>query len=172
MSRVIVYAQLSDWRRVRDIRLRSLQEAPGAFGSSYEREVRLSDLEWQERLASARTYLALEGEQTVGMATALWTRDGDMHLVGMYVAPFARGTGCAEQLIDAVVGVAVARNARRVVLQVADGNEAATRRYTRYGFRPTGNRRTRADRPELTEVEYALVLDDRSEQSNAVGSRG
>lgn len=161
MSRVIVYAQLADWEQVRDIRLQSLQEAPGAFGSSYEREVELTDLEWQERVATARTYLAIEGGHTVGTATALWTRDGDMHLLGMYVAPAARGTACAVELIDAVVAVAVARGALRVVLQVADGNAAATRRYTSYGFEPTGRRRTRPERPDLTEVEYALSLEER-----------
>ncbi len=161
MNRVIVYAQLSDWEQVRDIRLQSLREAPAAFGSSYEREVALTDLEWQERVATARTYLAVEGGQTVGTATALWTRDGDMHLLGMYVAPAARGTGCAKGLIDAVVDVAVARQARRVVLQVADGNLAATRCYTTYGFRPTGRCQTRPERPDLTEIEYALGLDER-----------
>ena len=161
MGRVVVYAQLADWRRVRDIRLQSLQEAPGAFGSTYEREAALTDRAWQERLASARTYLAVDDGTPIGMATALWTRDGDMHLVGMYVAPSARRTGCAEKLIDAVVGVARARAARRVVLQVADGNDVATRCYTRYGFQPTGRRRTRPERPDLTEVEYALLLDER-----------
>jgi ribosomal protein S18 acetylase RimI-like enzyme len=160
MGRVIHYADVTDWRRVKDIRLQSLLEAPTAYGSSYEREVGFTDLDWQERLTTARTYLAIDEDgDTVGTATALWTRDGDMHLVGMYVAPAARGTGCAAELIDAVVATAIERGARRTVLQAAAGNEAAVRCYTRYGFAPTGRRVTRQERPELTEVEYALPLE-------------
>lgn len=159
MDRMISRANIDDWPRARDIRLRSLLEAPQAYGSSYEREIAFSNTDWEERVATAHTYLAIEGQETVGTATALWTRDGDMHLVAMYVVSQARGTGCAHELIDAVVSVAERRGALRVVLGVAEGNDRAARCYARYGFVPTGRRLSSTNRPELTEIEYDYPLD-------------
>lgn len=159
MSSMIIMAGPDDWPRYRDIRLRSLQESPTAYGSSYEREIGLTDADWAERLANAPTFLALADDGSViGTATAFWTGDADLHLLAMYVAPVARGTGPAHQLIDAVVGVAERRRADRVVLQVTEGNEAAASCYRRYGFVATGRTSTRAAAPPLTELEYAYPL--------------
>lgn len=41
----------ADWAVWRDIRLRSLQESPGAFGSTYAREQGFADQVWRDRLA-------------------------------------------------------------------------------------------------------------------------
>src|SRR4029453_1082937 len=42
----------------------------------------------------------------VGIATGLEAGDGDTYVVGMYVAPEARGAGCAHQLLDAIAELA------------------------------------------------------------------
>ena len=79
-------------------------------------------------------------------------------LLAMYVDPTYRGQGCAEQLLDAVVAAASDRGARRLVLHVTAGNEAANRSYTRYGFVPTGRSWPMERKPELTEVELEFEL--------------
>lgn len=118
MSSMIIMAGPEQWPLYRDIRLRSLEEAPSAYGSSYDREIQFTNDDWEERVATAPTFLALGDDgRVVGTAAALWTRDGDLHLMAMYVAPAARGTGTAHQLIDAVVGVAERRGADRVLLK-------------------------------------------------------
>jgi hypothetical protein len=63
-----------EWRAYRDLRLRSLADAPDAFGSTLERECDLPHAHWSERLASptdgARTLpLAAErGGEVAGLA--------------------------------------------------------------------------------------------------------
>jgi GNAT superfamily N-acetyltransferase len=49
----------------------------------------------------------------VGTATGMRAGDGDTLVVGMYVAPEARGQGCAQLLLDAIADLASQRQDRR-----------------------------------------------------------
>jgi GNAT superfamily N-acetyltransferase len=96
-------AEPSDWEAVRDIRLRSLREEPDAYASEYQTEARFEPNQWKQRLAIASSYLAFDDDHAlVGIATGLVTGDGDTYVVGMYLTPEARGSGCARQLLDAI----------------------------------------------------------------------
>jgi GNAT superfamily N-acetyltransferase len=149
-----------DWPAYRDIRLRMLQEAPDAYGSSYAFEAEFDDARWRERVTNPMLFLAVDqNEEVVGTATGLPAEDGTVEVVAMYVAPQARGHGCADQLLDAVVAAARQRRGRRLLLRVTRGNRAASRSYIRYGFRPTGRAWPMERKPELTEVELGLALD-------------
>ena len=86
------------------------------------------------------------------------TGDGDTHVVGMYVAPEARGSGCAHQLLDAIAELTVRRQGKRLVLEVAESNIRATRSYRSYGFVATGRRRSLERDPSITEIEFAYPL--------------
>jgi len=101
---------INSLQAVRSIRLRSLGEEPQAYAADYETEARYRPELWQQRLATAFSYLAFDDDHDlVGIATGVWTRDGDTHVVGMYVAPEARGHGCAHQLLDAIADLAIRR---------------------------------------------------------------
>ncbi|HEY5822615.1 MAG TPA: GNAT family N-acetyltransferase [Propionibacteriaceae bacterium] len=159
MSYAIRPAGTGDWAEAREIRLRALQEAPTAYGSSYAREITFTEQDWRERLATAYTYLASGPDgAVVGTVTGVWMQDGDVYLVAMYVAPTARGGGLAHALIDKVVGVTARRAGSRVVLRVTEGNDTAERCYRRYGFRPTGRRITGETALGLTEQEFAYAV--------------
>ena len=159
MAFTISRAEEADWSAYQQIRLRSLLEAPEAYGSSHERELGLTESEWRARAASGRLFLARDDEQrVVGTAAGLLGGDGHLDLVGMFVAGEVRGRGCAELLLDAVVAVARADGATRVVLHVTDGNAAAARCYTRYGFTETGRRWPMERDPSLTEIELHYPL--------------
>ena len=93
-----------------------------------------------------------------GTATGLPAADRTVDVVAMYVDPAYRGQGCAEQLLDAVTVAARERGARRLVIHVTSGNEAANRSYTRYGFVSTGRSWPMERNPELLETELALEL--------------
>jgi GNAT superfamily N-acetyltransferase len=124
MTFMIIRAEPEDWEIYRGIRLRSLREEPQAYASDYETEARYQPDLWRERLATAFTYLAFDDDHDlVGIATGVWTRDGDTHVVGMYVAPEARGLGCAHQLLDAIADLAIWRHGKRLVVEVAESNE-------------------------------------------------
>ena len=152
--------QPDDWQAYRDIRLRMLQETPDAYGSSYAREAGFSESEWRTRTTHPMLFLAVnENDEVVGTATGLPAGEGAVEIVAMYVAPEARGQGCAGRLLDAVAAASRQRGANRLVLRVTRGNRVASRCYTRYGFRPTGRSWPMERKPELTEVELARSLD-------------
>ena len=149
-----------DWQAYRDIRLRMLQEAPDAYGSSYAFEAGFSESVWRQRAGNPMLFLAMDRRgEVVGTATGLEGREGAVDIVAMYVAPEARGQGCAELLLNAVAAAARERGARRLELPVTAGNRAASRCYSRYGFLPTGRAWPMERKPELTELELSLALD-------------
>jgi RimJ/RimL family protein N-acetyltransferase len=158
MAITIRRAAVDDWRICRDIRLRALHEEPRAYASTFEREQRLTDQEWRDRLGSALTVLALRNGEVKGMATGIWQPDGDMIIVGMYVVPDARGQGYGAHLIDEIAKAAVERGGRRLVLDIAEGNLAAERCYRKYGFLPTGRRVPMERDPSIVESRYAFPL--------------
>ncbi len=142
------------------IRLRSLQESPAAFGSTYEREVAFPEAEWAARLARSATFVA-EGGGGAWLGTATGLPPGPdepvVHLVGMWVAPEARGIGTGRLLVGAVIEWAVTTGARTMRLTVVDGNGAARNLYQRMGFRDTGHRDVR-ERDGAVEVEMERLL--------------
>lgn len=149
------------WRTYRDIRLASLIDAPHAFGATYGSARALTDEEVLRRVSGSPYWLALQGERPVG-TVGLWANpelpQGDVMLVGMWVAGSLRGSGVATDLVAVVVEHARAHGWRRVVLRVTEGNDRARGLYERLGFRVTGVVVPREEDPELSEAELALAL--------------
>lgn len=140
-----------DWSRLRDIRLAGLQESPEAFGSTYAREAAFDEAEWRARAADNAWFVAVddhhptEGDPAEVGGIVAGFRDPDVpphqrHLVAMWVAPAARGSGVARDLVMAVVEWARADGATELTLGVADGNDRARALYMRCGFAATGER--------------------------------
>jgi len=82
--------------------------------------------------------LARDGEEAIGFATVYWSwattiasRIGVMN--DLFVAPSARGTGAAEQLIRACVDECRRHGAAELTWQTAPDNERAQRVYDRIG---------------------------------------
>jgi GNAT superfamily N-acetyltransferase len=163
MAFMIRRAEPADWEACRAIRLRALREEPAAYASQYEMEAQFEPDVWRERLANGATFLAFNGDHLlVGIATGLRIADGDTLVVGMYVAPEARGQGCAHVLLDAVAELANQRRDRRLVLEVSESNLRAARSYRSYGFIETGGRRAMDRDPTIIEIELAYPLPDRT----------
>jgi GNAT superfamily N-acetyltransferase len=119
MAFMIRRAEPSDWEAYREIRLRSLREEPAAYASQYETEEAFVPQLWRERLATGSTFLAFDDDHAlVGTATGLQMADGDTQVIGMYVAPEARGRGCAHLLLDAIADLAMQQQHKRLVLEV------------------------------------------------------
>ena len=59
--------------RYKAFRLYSLKTAPGAFGSTYEREIAFTNDDWYNRLANpiATTFIAVQSNQTVCSLTTM-----------------------------------------------------------------------------------------------------
>ena len=129
---------VEDWRLWRELRLRALEEAPYAFGSTLADWQGASDTEarWRGRLSDVPFNLVAEWRKTpVGMASGTASGpDGSVELISMWVAPVARGRGVGDSLVDAIVEWAREQCAARVVLAVFQGNEHALALYRRHGF--------------------------------------
>jgi len=158
-----------DWQALRAARLAALAEAPYAFGSTLERELILDEAHWRGRIAGSAFFAAWRDGQVIGMACGLsGEAEGadaaeqgarSWHLVSMWAAPDARGTGVADQLVAAVCEQASGSGADRVTLWVTDVNARARAFYQRLGFVPTGKRQpVRPDDPGHWEQELAREL--------------
>jgi GNAT superfamily N-acetyltransferase len=140
--------------RIRDLRLRSLQDAPYAFSSSFEREQDRTAEDWEELAGGAVVFVAVESDEWLGMVGA-YVPDHSPDAVGIWgtwVDPAARGQGLGRLLMNAAVEWAHDRGATRVDLSVTDRANEARLLYERLGFTPTGERQPLATDPTRVEI--------------------
>ncbi len=158
----IVIATSEDWERVRDIRIRAIADAPFAFASRWDEEKDRPQSFWRARLgqADAATFLALSGNETVGVVTAFVAPEdaARTELVSMWVASGARGQRVGRQLVAAVIDWALRHGAASVGLWVTEMNVPARRLYESCGFVYSRERQSLPSDPSLSEVEMRLVL--------------
>lgn len=165
-----------EWPAYRALRLRSLADAPEAFGSSLKAEEAWAHALWMARLtaadvsgrdcplvaeAAADTDAGADGT----MLGLLWAKcDADdagiVNLFQMWVAPEARGRGVAASLVDEAVAWARAIDARLVQLGVVVSNQAAIQLYRRKGFGNVGE--PEPIRPGSALLEQTMHLDLRT----------
>jgi GNAT superfamily N-acetyltransferase len=128
------------------LRLRALEDAPEAFGSTLELERDHPAAHWSELAELSDVadtlvvYVAVDGDRWLGMAAGRWyDRDrGIAGLWGMWVDPALRGLGVGERLVDAVRGWAAGHGALFLRLGAITGEGDPTGFYERLGFVPTG----------------------------------
>jgi RimJ/RimL family protein N-acetyltransferase len=133
--------QTADAATYRDLRLEALQNAPTAFGSSYEAESKstLSDFEG----TLTRSYVAGAWLNGALVGTAGFYRLDAVKVAhrgniwGVYVKPDARGHGVARGLITDVLAYARTQ-VKQVHLSVVTENESALRLYENLGFATYG----------------------------------
>lgn len=122
----------------RAVRLRMLEELPEAFGTSHAEAAARPVEAFAKDLAGKRAFFgAFDGDDLVG--TVNFNREAAANMAhrgwlsGMYVAPKARGSGCALDLIETLIA-----HARNEVIQVHLGvgtfNHRARQLYEKAGF--------------------------------------
>ncbi len=148
-ARVVTIREVrpDEWRTWRELRLRSLADAPDSFGQTLDDAQALPDEQWPKYVERQPMGLRLFAERdrvVVGMVVAIVGREGGDHrrcdVYAMWVAPEARGTGAGQMLVDAALRWSRSRGALDVYLRVSDTAEAARRLYERCGFRDSGER--------------------------------
>ena len=121
------------------MRLEALREAPYAFGSLYDVEVKAPDSRWRE-VVTARTRFIAEKDGVV--AGTVSGGDGDApgvaSMTAMWVDPRFRRRGVGDVLVKTLVDWARESGYEQLFLWVTDGNDNAERLYVRNGFRRTG----------------------------------
>src|SRR3954447_14566313 len=123
---------VDEWATWRELRLAALADAPHAFTSTLEEWRDADETRWRERLAAGALHLVADlADKPVGMGGAFDNPDVTVELVSLWVAPFARGRGAGEALLDALVAWAGERTVR---LEVVTSNVRALDLYRRNGF--------------------------------------
>jgi ribosomal protein S18 acetylase RimI-like enzyme len=138
--------RVDEWPIYRELRLRALANNPEAFCSTLELEQIKPDEHWSERVAFAASsgsqalLVAEFGGERVGLALgAIAVAEPEIvHVFQMWVAPEARGRGCASALLQALVIWARAAKAKSIALSVTCGDTPARRLYERAGFTSHG----------------------------------
>ncbi|HEX4216202.1 MAG TPA: GNAT family N-acetyltransferase [Candidatus Dormibacteraeota bacterium] len=128
------------WGLWRELRLEALAEAPEAFGSKLAEWQGTGDTErrWRARLDSVPLNLIADLDGTpAGMVSGVG-EGGEVELISMWVAPFARGAGVGDALIEAVIAWAASLQPTRIQLEVREDNEHAAALYRRHGFADAG----------------------------------
>jgi GNAT superfamily N-acetyltransferase len=138
-----------EWERLRELRLRAMRDAPGAFASTAEQEAAFPDIQWsglagQSQLADAMVvFVAVDGDRWLAMAAGRWFDRGRgiAQLWGMWVDPAVRRRGIGQRLVAEVRRWAAGHGATFLRLGLTDGPGDASSFYDRLGFVRTGETR-------------------------------
>jgi len=156
-----------EWAIYRELRLRSLADAPDAFYSTFESENARSAEDWAARLAAAAVsgkdcpLLAELDGQPAGLVWAKMdsVNPALVHLFQMWVAPECRGRGVGRGLLDAALDWAREREVRFAELDVTLSNSSALRLYERAGFKAVNAPVPMRAGSDLMLQQMRLVLD-------------
>ena len=126
---------------LRSLRLRSLADAPDAFGQSFweARDRPPADWEAEARRSSQGDahawFVARVGDADVGTILGRRRRPDTLLVFSMWVDPDHRGLGIGRRLVAEVEAWGVSWGATNILLWVFAENEGAVRFYERLGFR-------------------------------------
>lgn len=131
---------VDDWPQWRELRLAALDDAPQAFHSRLADWQNAAESRWRARLTDVPLHLIadLDGRPAGMVSCTAPDADGTAELLSMWVAPFARGSGVGDALVDSVVRWAGEQGAGRIMLHVMKNNGHAIALYERHGFADTG----------------------------------
>lgn len=132
--------------------LPNVRELSKLSGSGFDPEEELRR-PWAKILVARET---AQGE-ALGFALA-WRAADELHLIDLAVAPGARRAGLGRALVEAVIAMARAENARLILLEVRAGNVPALALYRSTGFFEHGVRRAYYSDNGEDAVEMRLTL--------------
>ena len=144
-----------DGMLIKRVRLRSLVDAPYAFGlRSFEEEAALPDSHWHRLAAQVGgqapewrdrcvSYVVLDGDDACGTATCFLCPHVPRraYFTAAWIDPRYRRRGLGRQLVDMAIAWAAAHGADQLRLWVDDTNPGAAEFYGALGFVPTGENR-------------------------------
>ncbi|WP_306338765.1 GNAT family N-acetyltransferase [Streptomyces sp. KL118A] len=180
MKHVIRAVRHEDWTKIKALRLDALRDpvAHLAFHETYEQAAAQPDGFWQDRAAGAaegktvRQFVAEAADgRWLGTLSVLVERRGvesffadvpevsQTHIVGVFVRPEARGTGLAEDLLQAALEWSwslTEPQIERARLFVHEDNARAEALYGKVGFKRTGHAVPAAADPTRSDHELAL----------------
>eukprot|EP01031_Cornospumella_fuschlensis_P032900 gene32900-39786_t len=134
------------WERLRDLRLRALQESPECFASTYEKESAYGENDWVNLLKYESWLMMAVNGQDVGMFAAKecdrsadWNKDVDCFIHSCWLDPQLRGKGLLSKMIEQLEDHCRSRGYRKLGLGVWPENTRAIRAYEKLGWEQRGD---------------------------------
>ena len=145
----------SDGMLIKHVRLRSLADAPYAFGQqSFAEESALPDSHWHQLAAQVGgqdpawrdrcvSWVVLDADEACGTATCYLCPQvpHQAYFTSAWIDPRFRRRGVGRQLVDKAIAWAAAHGAEHLRLWVDDTNPSAAEFYRALGFVQTGENR-------------------------------
>ena len=152
-----------EWQLYRDVRLAALKEAPEAFVARFEDEAAHGEELWRERMARAHRIIADLDDEPVGLVSlGLHNEDPETgEVFGLWTDPTVRGKGAGWALVSTAARRAADDGCRQLYFWAGSDNASAVGFASRFGFRPTSERRPVRVADGATEMdadEVAMVL--------------
>jgi len=146
-----VELSLSEWQRLRDIRLRSLKESPGAFGATFESLELYSQDQWQEIFKNLTWLVANQDGYDIALMS-IENLKGDLGATcwigSCWSDPMFRRRGALQSLFEYLDQNAQTRGWQVQGLGVFVENQGAMQAYQRLGFEPIGQPMPSTRKPE------------------------
>lgn len=138
----IVELQQDEWEMYRDLRLKAVQEAPEAFGTTYEEELAVTMEDWKRRL-NFNMIFAKSENRIIGMIGAVIDYRSKLNhvalVISFYVIPEFRNKGIGGLLLDNIINkLKKQKNIRKINLKVTTNQAAAVKLYKKNGFHING----------------------------------
>lgn len=153
----------SEWRTLREMRLRAVADSPHAFLVHAGLERPDVEEDWHAYLRSGLWLVARDGANRLGMLCLVTDpENGRRYVEAMWVDPAHRTAGVGKQLLLSAADIVRASHHLKMFLWVLDGNDRARGYYRRRGFLPTGRRQPVGSPPKHLEEEYSRCLGKRT----------
>lgn len=139
-----------EWRRIADLRLRSLEESPQWFSGDFSIENLRTKEEWQELISKIHWVIYSHRGVDLGLMTVEKSepiRGTDCWLGGCWVDPRFRGSGITGKMIAELDQICVEEGWYSQGLGVWPENSIAIRAYTRHGFAKSGDPQPSRSKP-------------------------
>jgi RimJ/RimL family protein N-acetyltransferase len=138
-----------EWQQFKAIRLKSLQEYPLAFASSYEEQLDKPDEDWKSYILASESekdsvmMCAFENNEMIGCVSAIWNNRSKVahvaSIVGMFVYSNQQNKGVGFMLITSILEHLHTKGRfHKAKLDVVSTNLPAYNLYKKVGFVETG----------------------------------
>lgn len=158
LSGVVTRIRAGQWRILKDVRLRALEDAPYAFGTTLAEGQERTDRDWEDMARDHATlldrayFMAYVGDNPCGMAGCYRTAPDTVMLTAMWVAPEFRGQKIGEQIVRAVIKWAREGGATTLEAWVSEDNPA------RFFYQKIGFKETSLTEPLRSNSKIQMVL--------------